>query len=409
MKKSMKRSRMRSKKVNKQKQKKSRKVRRGGMMPGMMPGMPPMNNSNSNLELSCEEGKLDQGSRHDRGLMKYLCTKYCSSKPTACGGVDEGGIAIQPEPVCMKLKVCPTKERLADVPKNVMALVKEFQEFLNSFSDALKKEPEPKDTSKAEKLKRLKKELKELQKKYKDKLSGLVGAEDIGCSKHLGADLVSAKKTLLNFIDTCKDDKKSMDNSGNAKIRRVKMCASDFGDIISKYDSILETIKNEGLETGGPGLIRRTLKKIVKKIKSKPTIKDELKKHCRLTVELEEEKREEEEWEAEVEASREREAERERQKEEAEQQRRNEETRRQQEEAEREAAREAEREARRQQEEAIRQQQEAEREARRQQEAAELRERETRAKQALRNEEPEIMFNMFATSDKQPKRKRGAK
>ena len=91
--------------------------------------------------------------------MKYLCTKHCSSKPTACGGVDEAGIAIQPEPVCMRLKVCPTKERLADVPKNVMTLVKEFQEFLNGFSGALKKKP--KDNSKAEKLKQLKKELKE--------------------------------------------------------------------------------------------------------------------------------------------------------------------------------------------------------------------------------------------------------
>ena len=279
MKKSMKRSRMRTKKVNKQKQKKSRKVRRGGMMPGM-PGMPPMNNSNSNLELSCEEGKLDQGSRHDRGLMKYLCTKHCSSKPTACGGVDEAGIAIQPEPVCMRLKVCPTKERLADVPKNVMALVKEFQEFLNGFSGALKKEAKPKDNSKAEKLKQLKKELKELQKKYKDKVQG----EDPNkCITHLGPDLVTAKKNLLNLIEACNDEEngalKELEN-----IKEIKACEAQLGDIISRYDSILDTIKDEGLETGGPGAIRSTLKKIAGKIKKgKPSIKEQLEQKCEIS------------------------------------------------------------------------------------------------------------------------------
>lgn len=281
MKKSMKRSRMKSKKVNKQKQKKSRKVRRGGMMPGMMPGMPgmpPMNNSNSNLELSCEEGKLDQGSRHDRGLMKYLCTKHCSSKPTACGGVDEGGIAIQPEPVCMKLKVCPTKERLADVPKNVMALVKEFQEFLNGFSGALKKKP--KDNSKAEKLKQLKKELRELKKKYEDRVQGEDPNE---CARHLGPDLETAKKNLLNLIEACKDEKlgalKELEN-----IKEIRACEEQLSDIISRYDSILDTIKDEGLETGAPGAIRSTLKKIagkIKKGKPKPSIKEQLEQKCK--------------------------------------------------------------------------------------------------------------------------------
>ncbi len=52
-----------------------------------------------------------------------------------------------------------------------MALVKEFQEFLNGFSGALKKKPKD-NSKKPEKLKQLKKELRELKKKYEDRVQG---------------------------------------------------------------------------------------------------------------------------------------------------------------------------------------------------------------------------------------------
>ena len=240
---------------------------------------------------TCEESKLEEGSRKERELMKFLCVKHCNSKETACGGTDEVGEIIAPEPVCLNLGVCPPRESLVDIPKSVMGLVKEFQELLENLTGKLKSSKKVKDTAKAEKLKALKKEIRELKQKYKKH------EYYKECEEHLGPSMVSAKKNLLNLAKACKN-KEQLKN-----LTEIQSCAKGFADIISRYDEILDTIKKEGLEVNANGTIRRILSKTASKIPGikRPSIKEQLNQECELTDEARKEKAEKEQKKAEKE------------------------------------------------------------------------------------------------------------
>ena len=243
------------------------------------------------MPTTCEESKLEEGSRKERELMKFLCVKHCNSKETACGGTDEVGEIIAPESVCLNLGVCPPRESLVDIPNSVMGLVKEFQELLENLTGTLKSSKKVKDTAKAEKLKALKKEIRELKQKY---IKHTYYEE---CKKHLGTDIVSAKKNLLNLAKACKN-KEQLNN-----ITELQGCAQGFADIISRYDEILDTIKTEGLEVNANGTIRRILSKTASKIPGikRPSIKEQLDQQCELTDEARKEKAEKEQENAEKE------------------------------------------------------------------------------------------------------------
>ena len=241
------------------------------------------------MPTTCEESKLEEGSRKERELMKFLCVKHCNSKETACGGTDEVGEIIAPESVCLNLGVCPPRESLVDIPNSVMGLVKEFQKLLENLTGKLKSSKKGKDTAKAEKLKALKIEIRELKDKYiKHQYYG-------ECKKHLGTDIVSAKKNLLNLAKACKN-KEQLKN-----LTEIQGCAQGLADIISRYDEILEIIKMEGLEVNANGTIRGILSKTASKIPGikRPSIKEQLNQQCELTDEARKEKAEKEQENAE--------------------------------------------------------------------------------------------------------------
>ena len=86
---------------------------------------------------------MEQENKMANLSMRFLCTQYCNSKPTACGGFDELGNEFPMEDVCKKLNVCFVDDRLIDIPKNVLKLVKEFQAILESAMECTKEEVTP--------------------------------------------------------------------------------------------------------------------------------------------------------------------------------------------------------------------------------------------------------------------------
>ena len=231
------------------------------------------------MPTTCEESKLEEGSRKERELMKFLCVKHCNSKETACGGTDEVGEIIAPESVCLNLGVCPPRESLVDIPKSVMELVNKFQELIEKLTGTLKSTKKG-NTAKAEKLKALKIEIRELKDKY------IKHEHYEKCKHHLGPSMVSAKKNLLNLTKACKKKEKLKN------LAEIQDCVKNLGDIVSRYDEILDTIKKEGLEPNANGTIRRILSKTASKIPGikRPSIKEQLKQQCELTDEAKKKK-----------------------------------------------------------------------------------------------------------------------
>lgn len=138
---------MPAKKLSRKRIKNTRKrTKKGGMMPGMgmgRGGRAARGKIESDPD-KCEPARLNKGSSSARRGARFLCAKYCSQKPTACGGKDENGVPFPPEEVCVKLNVCPQKESLYDVPKTIMKLVNDFQVIIKKFTIGAEKKKKPK-------------------------------------------------------------------------------------------------------------------------------------------------------------------------------------------------------------------------------------------------------------------------
>ena len=107
-----------------------------------MMGMPGMMGPTQNLSdpEKCEPEKLDEGNASQKRATRFYRTKYCSQNQMACGGKDETGNFVPPEEVCLRLSVCPKRESLADVPRTVINLVKNFERIIKKLTTGIKKE-----------------------------------------------------------------------------------------------------------------------------------------------------------------------------------------------------------------------------------------------------------------------------
>ena len=118
----------------------------------------------------CVPEILETGTNKQKAQMRFKCTKYCSSKPAACGGFDEFGEEQEMEPVCKKLEVCHTTTRFIDIPKNINELINEMQKTLEELTGAYKSRETPeikaKKLEKKERYNKLLEELKKLEEEY---------------------------------------------------------------------------------------------------------------------------------------------------------------------------------------------------------------------------------------------------
>ena len=272
-------------KRNKLKTKKKNKL--GGMYP------PQYMNGSMGMELpitepeiqNCQPDKLESGTRKQNARMRFLCTQYCNSKPTACGGFDELGNEFPMEDVCKKLNVCFVDDRLIDIPKNVLKLVKEFQAILESATGAYKRRGDPnKNAEKKARLAELKAELKTLRETYTNEIN-----KDNECSSILGQELKEAKEKYDTLEDACERGQGTQDYN---ELRKLAQCTSKYEKTINRFIEILNEIRDKKLATGVSGALGRfgekiiaAEKKSIRKLKNLTTDKKSVKEKCAMALE----------------------------------------------------------------------------------------------------------------------------
>ena len=212
----------------------------------------------------CVPEKLETGTNKQKATMRFNCSKYCMSKPAACGGFDEFGEEQKMDPVCKKLGVCHTTTRLTDIPKNIKMLIKEMQNTIDKITGAYKSRETPE--SKAEKeakknrLQELLEELKLLQEEFNKRSKN--GKSEKKCYEILGKELKKGFKKFEQLEDACErgglpDFKEPM--------KDVVECADLYKDLLNRYGEIINEINESKLQPGITGALQRFGSKLVSK------------------------------------------------------------------------------------------------------------------------------------------------
>ena len=275
-------------KRNKLKTKKNNKL--GGMYPpqymngsmGMSMGMELPKTKPE--PITCQPDKLKSGTKKQNAKMRFMCTQYCISKPTACGGFDELGEEIPMEEVCKTLNVCPVNNRLIDIPKNVLELIKEFEALLKNATGVYKTRGDPAEkAAKKARLAELKRELKTLRESYSSNIN-----KDQTCIQVLGPEIKQAKAKYNTLEDACE---RGLGTQDYDELRTLTLCTSKHEKIINRFIEILNEIRENKLETGASGAFNRFAskllageKKSLKKLKNLGTDKKSVKEKCAMAL-----------------------------------------------------------------------------------------------------------------------------
>lgn len=222
----------------------------------------------------CVPEKLETGTNKQRATMRFKCTKYCISKPAACGGFDEFGEEQKMDPVCKKLGVCHATTRFIDIPNNIKELIKEMQKTLEELTGAYKSRETPeskaKKLEKKERYNKLLEELKKLENEYikrsntkSSKGLGIVTSKEFVCRQTLGNKLKDGFKKFEQLEGLCERGELPDFKTTERDIRLVVECADFYKDLLNRYGEILNEINKSKLQPGITGALQRFGSKLV--------------------------------------------------------------------------------------------------------------------------------------------------
>ena len=229
--------------------KKKKNVKIGGMAP--VANAPKGKKPNK-----CDPAKLKTISHKKNAKMRLICNKYCSSKPTACGGYDEYGEVIPMESVCKEANVCPQTTRFIDIPRNIIKLVNEMKILLEQSTGAYKKRETPESKArkqaKRDRLKELNERIKVLKEQYKAR--GAEGGDKSNCFGLLGDKISDGLKKYEQLEGACERGEIA-DNYTD--MESLVKCVDLYQDLINEYSKIKNEINDSKLESGIQGAFKR--------------------------------------------------------------------------------------------------------------------------------------------------------
>jgi Sec-independent protein translocase protein TatA len=210
----------------------------------------------------CFPEKINIGTNKQKAKMRFNCTRYCTSKPSACGGIDEFGEEQKMEDVCKKLNVCPNTTKFTDIPKNIKAFINEMQKTLNGITGVYKSRETPESKAKKQakktRLQELLEELKQLQEEFNKRSEN--GELEKKCYEILGKEIKKGFDKFEQLEDACERGEKP---DFKVPMKDLVECVDLYKDLLNRYGEIKNEINESKLQPGIMGTLKRFGSKFV--------------------------------------------------------------------------------------------------------------------------------------------------